>query len=96
MSAMNLSRKGEQRGLPEKLDARKMRAWDILSSKRCDIRRFRKDEEDSYLVKSQSTTGYYEVRKLKDSTWVCECPDYKNRRIPCKHIYAVRFKLERN
>ena len=87
--------KSSQRGLPEKLDARQMRAWEMLSSNRCDIRRFNADE-DSYLVRSQSTTGYYEVRRLKDSTWVCECPDYANRKIPCKHIFAVRFKTQRN
>jgi hypothetical protein len=89
------------RGLSEKMDARQLRAWQMLTSKNFDIRRFRdadddneEEEEENYLVKSQSTTGYYEVRKLKDSSWACECPDFANRRIPCKHIYAVKYKSE--
>jgi hypothetical protein len=70
-----------------------MRAWEMLSSKSCDIRPFQQDGRySSYLVRSQSTTGYYEVRKLADSSWVCECPDFANRKLPCKHIYAVKFQ----
>ncbi|RLI77230.1 hypothetical protein DRP04_11720, partial [Archaeoglobales archaeon] len=30
----------------------------------------------------------------KDGKWTCNCPDYSERKKPCKHIYAVNFLLD--
>ena len=48
--------------------------------------------DDNYLVKSQSGNGNYLVSKI-DGQWSCECPDFKFRKIECKHINSVRFWL---
>ncbi len=74
-----------------KLDQRQIRAWEMLSS-HCEIRIARPNE---YLVKSQSRKNFYNVRKLEEDDWTCECPDYSNRKVPCKHIHAVRLSLSR-
>ena len=42
-------------------------------------------ENNSYLVRSQSGNGAYNVSKV-DGEWVCECPDHVYRRVKCKHI----------
>jgi len=71
----------------QKPDLRKVRARQMLSSDG-DIRKIRKDD---YLVKSQVSGRYYHVRKSANLGWVCECPDFMNRRVQCKHIYAVKM-----
>jgi len=49
-------------------------------------------DENSYIVKSQSGNGVYEV--LKSSIgWMCQCPDHIFRGVICKHIHAVQFSL---
>jgi transposase-like protein/DNA-directed RNA polymerase subunit M/transcription elongation factor TFIIS len=48
--------------------------------------------ESAYRVKSQSGNGFYLVAR-QGSDWSCECPDYANRQVACKHIYAVYFSL---
>jgi len=70
-----------------KMDKRQLRAWEMISSK-CDIRRL---DSDSYLVRSQTKGNFYHVRNADGSGWTCECPDYANRKVDCKHIYAVKF-----
>lgn len=42
-----------------------------------------------FIVQSQVGNGWYEVRWK--GHWVCNCPDYLKRGVPCKHIYAVVF-----
>ena len=42
-------------------------------------------DAETYTVKSQSGNGWYGVSKEKGE-WKCECPDYLNRGIVCKHI----------
>lgn len=52
----------------------------------------RRIDPSEYHVKSQSGNGWYRV--LKDGLeWKCECPDHVNRRLTCKHIYAVTLSL---
>jgi transposase-like protein len=48
--------------------------------------------ENAYRVKSQSGNGFYLVSRQGED-WSCECPDFANRQIACKHIYAVYFSL---
>jgi len=50
-------------------------------------------DENTFTVPSQNGNGLYRVTKL-DSGWACTCPDHVNRKVDCKHIYAVRFWLE--
>jgi transposase-like protein/DNA-directed RNA polymerase subunit M/transcription elongation factor TFIIS len=46
-----------------------------------------------FSVKSQGTDGAsYKVQWTK-SKWKCECPDYLERKMPCKHVFAVNFLL---
>lgn len=74
--------------LAVKLEARQIRAWEMLSNGN-EIKRL---NENAYRVKSQSGNGFYLVAR-QGSDWSCECPDYANRQIACKHIYAVYFSL---
>lgn len=46
----------------------------------------------TYIVKSQSSNGEYQVSKNLDG-WGCECPDHRYRRIKCKHIISVEVSL---
>ena len=74
--------------LAVKLEARQLRAWEMLSNGN-EIKRL---NENAYRVKSQSGNGYYLVSKNGEN-WACECPDAVNRKIACKHIYATFFSL---
>lgn len=47
---------------------------------------------DSYLIPSQSSKKKYIV-KNRGYSWICECPDFANRKRECKHIHAIKFWL---
>ncbi len=47
-----------------------------------------------WLVPSQSGKGRYTVSPDKDHPH-CSCPDHEERGCECKHIYAVRFVIQR-
>jgi len=49
-------------------------------------------QRNCYLIPSQSGQGKYLVCK-KMYHWTCECLDYKQREIECKHIHAIKFWL---
>ena len=49
-----------------------------------------KTVKDGWLVKSQSTDGFYRV----SDTFVCDCPDSEMHKATCKHAYAVRYYLD--
>lgn len=51
-----------------------------------------KRDGNLYLVPSQSGKGKY---KVDAEAQTCSCPDYDFRQQPCKHVYAVRFTVER-
>jgi len=76
------------RNLAVKLEARQLRAWEMLSNGN-EIKRM---NENLYRVKCQSGNGFYLVGR-NGSDWICECPDHKERQVACKHIYAVYFSL---
>lgn len=46
-----------------------------------------------YIVKSQSTSGEYEVQ-FTELDWICSCADHRFRAVTCKHIYAVLIEDE--
>jgi len=48
--------------------------------------------ENLYLIKSQSGNGGYLVLN-QNGEWRCECPDYKYRKVECKHIHSVKIWL---
>lgn len=48
---------------------------------------------DTYLVPSQSDEKIkYKVNYSQK--WSCDCPDFKNRNMECKHIHAIKFYLK--
>jgi transposase-like protein len=67
---------------------RELRALEILS--KCE--QIKRIDSDTYRVNSQNGNGsYLVIRSGKE--WTCECLDYRNRQVVCKHIYAVYFSL---
>jgi transposase len=50
-----------------------------------------------WLVPSQTGNGAYRVNLEPNSPFVplCTCPDFAERGQPCKHVFAVRFVLQR-
>ena len=52
-----------------------------------------KRSEIGFIVPSQSGRGKYTV--IVEGAGFCSCPDYEARRRDCKHIYAVRYMLQR-
>jgi transposase-like protein len=53
----------------------------------------RRVEAGSYVVRSQSGNGEYQVIS-GELGWLCSCPDHLYRGQKCKHIWAVHFSLE--
>ncbi|RLF97634.1 hypothetical protein DRN58_08425, partial [Thermococci archaeon] len=49
--------------------------------------------ENKFKIPSQSHDEYYIVTKGY-KVWTCTCPDYKYRKVECKHINAVKFWLK--
>lgn len=43
-----------------------------------------------YVQSSKGGDNYYKVTYHKGQ-WTCDCPDYQNRHIYCKHIYAIHY-----
>src|SRR5579885_3125558 len=48
------------------------------------------ERDGRWLVWSESGAGYYEV-VVAPGAPACSCPDFRARRLPCKHINAVCF-----
>jgi putative transposase len=76
------------RDLAVKLETRQIRAWEMLSNGN-EIKRI---NENAYRVKSQSGNGSYLVIR-EGMDWTCECPDFVNRQVACKHIFCCFFSL---
>ena len=49
-------------------------------------------DSKTYRVKSQSGNGWYQVGK-DGGEWKCECPDFRNRSVVCKHVFAVNHSI---
>jgi transposase len=54
----------------------------------CKIKR----EKKTYIVPSQTGNGAYRVKNIRADAQ-CDCPDFEERRKPCKHVFAVLFVL---
>jgi hypothetical protein len=61
----------------------------LLIAAKCHIKR----RGDSFMVPSQTGSGKYQV--WLDGKPRCDCLDHQNRGEDCKHIFAVRYYLER-
>lgn len=69
-------------------NGRKMRALAIIAQ----AGTIDRIDSKSYRVKSQSGNGWYQVQKQKGE-WKCECPDFTNRGVVCKHCFAVSYSI---
>ena len=72
-------------------EARRQRGLAIAAV--CKIQR----KHDQWIVPSQTGNGTYRVNLQPHNPAVpmCSCPDFEERGEPCKHVYAVRFVIER-
>jgi len=50
---------------------------------------------EEWVVPSQTGNGVYVVGKDEHGNPRCQCPDFDNTGMACKHIYAVQFKVSR-
>ncbi len=73
----------------QKTDLRKIRAYAILA--KGDTPTI--VNQETFFVPSQSNKAKkYKVTHFDD--WTCECPDFQNRRIECKHIQSIELFLK--
>ena len=70
------------------LELRKIRGYSILA--KGDTPQI--IDQENFLVPSQSSDKKYKVTHTQ--MWECECPDFKNRKLECKHIQAIKFFLK--
>lgn len=70
-------------------NVREQRGLEIAARCRLEMR------EGAWRVPSQSGNGRYTVILSKARGATCTCPDYETRGMDCKHVYAVRFVMER-
>jgi transposase len=56
-----------------------------------EARQITKHGQTAWLVPSESTHARYSVDLANVDEPICTCPDYQERRLPCKHIYAVAY-----
>src|SRR5579862_2618270 len=50
--------------------------------------------DNAFIVPSQTGEGSYRV-SLEADTVRCSCPDFELRALPCKHVYAAAFFVQR-
>ena len=50
---------------------------------------------EEWVVPSQTGKGVYIVGKDQFGNARCQCPDFFDTGMPCKHVYAVQFKVSR-
>ena len=55
-------------------------------------------KDNRYRVTSQTGERHYlvSIDRKKGPDWRCECRDWETREKPCKHVYAVKFAIERD
>ena len=66
---------------------REIRAIELLASGNDAVTRI---DEMNYSVRSQTGRGRYRVKK-KGTYLICDCKDFQDRMLPCKHIKAVQI-----
>jgi len=58
----------------------------------CEKSEIAENADGTFGVPSQTGHGLYSVQSIREM-WTCTCPDFQNRHVVCKHIYAVQFKI---
>ncbi len=82
-------RKDDKEKYKKLLELRKIRGYSILAKGDTPVI----VDEENFFVPSQSDKGKrYKVTHLE--CWTCECPDYTQRKIECKHIQSIRIFLK--
>ncbi len=71
-------------------DVRKQRGLEIAARSRIEH-----SPEGAWFVPAQSKPGRYTVIMSEARGARCTCPDYETRGLDCKHVYAVRYVMER-
>src|SRR5260370_25642306 len=71
------------------MDARQQRGLENTAGCRIDGK-----GENGWLLPTQSGEGRYTVTITQRGS-KCSCPDHETRGLDCKHVYAVRFVMER-
>jgi hypothetical protein len=46
-----------------------------------------------FKVRSSSGSGFY-TTELKAGVWICDCPDWKDRQLPCTHVLRILHALD--
>lgn len=79
---------------PAGLDSREARGFAIISKGEP----IQQEGKNKWYVPSQRdptktylVTRYAHATKGAQTRWTCQCPDYQNRGVECKHIHAVKF-----
>lgn len=75
------------------MDAREERGRQIAAT--CKITQGRPPHSRRFYVPSASQDGRRYTVDLSTENPSCTCPDYEEREMKCKHIYAVLFRMER-
>ncbi len=68
------------------MDERQQRGIEIAATKRI------RQDGDAWIVPSQNGTARYSVSVAEKR---CSCPDFEARGLPCKHLYAVEYVIQR-
>lgn len=77
----------------EALSARELKALEIAAKSKLQ----RSDDGYRWFVPSQTHKGgdhYYTVKPDRAHPH-CTCPDFESRKLPCKHIFAVEYTIQR-
>ncbi len=70
------------------MEAREIRGLEIAATKKL------RQKGALWLVPSQAGNSTYVVDPTEAAA-TCSCPDYEERREPCKHVYAVEYTIRR-
>src|SRR5712691_5566316 len=70
------------------VDLRELKALEIAARSRITF------DGSAWVVPSQTGSGRYRVAIGSQPS--CECEDFQNRRLPCKHVIAARLVHERD
>ena len=76
----------------EATDTRELRAIDLVEAVDGAVERI---DELTYRVRSSTGRGFYSVHQ-KSGEWTCECGDWDERHLPCKHVFAVTRTIDPN
>lgn len=71
-------------------DLRELRSIDLMTEHPGAVERL---DDLTFRVRSSSGRGFYRVQR-KEGIWTCECGDWEDRHLPCKHMLATARALD--